>query len=259
MGGSPRVESPLFLAGVLMVDVVLVHAFPFDGRLWDATARALADGARVWSPDLPGFGRSTAAPAHSVEEMAEAVRAYVDARGIDRFVLGGMSMGGYVAFAWVRRFGTGRLRGLVLADTRVIADDGPGRRARNDTIDLVRREGLTALADRQLPKMFVDPSTPVARQAHRWMLEQPVATTTAALEALRDRPDSTPVLARIDVPALVVCGAQDVVSPPDEMRGIAERIGRARYVEIPSAGHLAHLEQPVLFHSALAGFVRDLR
>lgn len=244
-----------------MIDVVLVHAFPFDARLWSRQQAAAPEGVRVHAFDLPGFGASLESePCTSIDAMADAVHSSVRSLGLDRFVLGGMSMGGYVALAYCRRHGAdGQLRGLVLADTRAEADDETARRGRDDTLRLVREQGLRAFADRQVPKLLAPDAPPERRELVRaWIECQDPEAVVAATLALRDREDSTPMLPHLRLPTLVVGGTEDVLTPPDGMRAMAERIPQAQWAPIAGAGHLSNLDQPETFNRVLFHFLRGL-
>lgn len=244
-----------------MIDVVLVHAFPFDARLWSRQQAAAPEGVRVHAFDLPGFGASLESePCTSVDAMADAVFAAVSSFGLDRFVLGGMSMGGYVALAYWRRHGAdGRLRGLVLANTRAEADDDAARQGRDDTLRLVREQGLSAFADRQLPKLLAPDAPPERRDLVRgWIESQSPEAVVAATLALRDRPDSTSQLPHLHLPTLVIGGTEDVLTPPEGMRAMAEQLPQARWAPIAGAGHLSNLDQPEAFNRVLFHFVREI-
>jgi 3-oxoadipate enol-lactonase len=174
-------------------------------------------------------------------------------------VLGGVSMGGYVALAYVRRFGTRALSGLVLANTRADADAPEARGAREEALRVLEAEGVEGLARRQLPRMLAEPADEALQERVRaMMLAQPKETVAAAVRMLRDRPDSTGVLGAIDVPTLVLCGDGDLPSPPAVMRAMADRIPGASYVELERCGHLANLQRPGAFDAALFGFVQSL-
>lgn len=238
-------------------DLVLVHPFPHDARYWTRQLATLSDVARVHAWDLPGFGGSTAPLPASLDAMAQALDDAIRRAGIERFVLGGVSMGGYVSFAWCRKhLHEGRLAGLVLADTRPDADTAELRQGRDANAALVREQGVRPLVEKLLPNMFgPNPPADAVAFARTVMESQRPEGVAAALLAMRDRPDSTELLPSIDVPALVVCGSADVVSPPDVMRAMAQRLPRSRWVELPGAGHLATLEQPEAFEAAVRAFL----
>jgi pimeloyl-ACP methyl ester carboxylesterase len=232
--------------------IVLLHAFPLDGSMWDAERTELAKTGRVIVPDLRGFGRSAhATPPTSLDEHADDIARILDDLGIARATVAGLSMGGYIAFALVRRHPQ-RLSRLILADTRSVPDSDEGRRGRDDNIALVAREGVPPLVERLLPKLLSAGASPeVVARVRSLGGRQTKEGITAALTALRDRPDATPLLAKIAVPTVVVVGDADVISPPEEARAIAAAIPGADLAVINGAGHLSNLEAPAAFMAAV--------
>jgi pimeloyl-ACP methyl ester carboxylesterase len=243
--------------------VVLLHAFPLARAMWRPQVEALQDAYRVIAPDLRGFGGSagfTGTP--SVGRMADDVAALLaDLRVQGPVALGGLSMGGYVALAFARRH-PGRLRALILADTKAEADDAEGRANRDRMIAFAREHPARAVIDQLLPRL-VSPETAARRpevveEVRAIASEQAGAAIVAALEALRDRPDASPYLGAITVPTLVLVGSDDTLTPPARAQALAAAIGGARLVTIPGAGHLSNLEQPERFNAAVRAFLRAL-
>ncbi len=238
--------------------VVLIHAFPLTGEMWRPQFEGLSAAMRLIAPDLPGFGGSTATEAASVEGWARDVAALLDALGIGRAIVGGLSMGGYVAMAFHRLFPE-RVKALILADTRAEADPPEVKEKRSGQLRLVAEGRKRELVDALLPPLFA-PATLQERldlvaRVRSLMESVPEAGLSGALAALRDRPDATASLAAAKVPALLLCGALDALTPPEGMRALAEKIPGAKLAVIPEAGHLANLESPASFSRELAGFV----
>ena len=238
--------------------LVLLHAFPLDRRMWHPQADALAECARVMVPDLPGFGESDAAPP-SLDAWADEIDELLDdLAGGEPVVVAGLSMGGYVALRLAARHPE-RLEALILAYTRAGADSEEGRAARDQAIFKVRRHGVATLAEDLLGKLFSPQAPPDAVAfAREIILEQSPEAVAAALAAMRDRPDSGPVLPGIDVPTLVIVGADDVLTPPPEAEAMARAIPNSWLVRIPRAGHLANLEAPEQVTAAIRGFLGAL-
>ena len=238
--------------------VVLIHAFPLNAELWDGQRSALPDGWRLFTPDLPGFGGSAGPPAMSVEAMAASVLAGMDGRGIRRAVIGGMSMGGYVTFA-LMRMAPERFSGLVLVDTRSTADSDPQKEGRRKMMATARERGAAAIADEMLPKLLGETTKrerPDVAASVRRMIEGTRADTIAgAVEAMMTRPDSTPLLAGIRVPTLIVCGEEDILTPPSDSEAMHRAITGSRLTLVPRAGHLSSLEAPEPFNQALAAYL----
>jgi 3-oxoadipate enol-lactonase len=243
--------------------LLLVHAFPLDRSMWMHQLAALSRCKRI-APDLRGAGASTAPPldaGYSMARYADDLVAVLDAAGVDRAVLCGVSMGGYVAFELLRRH-PDRLRALVLCDTKATADSPDAKRGRDELAVVAEREGIAAVADRLVPRLLAPVTRATQPDVESFVraiiLRTSVAGVVGALRALRDRPDSTDLLPRIGVPTLVLGGADDEISPPAGMRAMAAAIPGAQFATIASAGHLAPLEQPVATSRLLAEFLGAL-
>lgn len=240
--------------------VVLIHAFPLNARLWDPQRPALPDGWRLVSPDLPGFGDSTAPAATSMDAMARAVLEHMDGEGIDRAVIGGLSMGGYVTLA-LHRLAPDRFSGMILADTRATADTDQQREGRRAMIETVRTKGPSAIADEMLPKLLgatTQRDRPEVATRVRSVIESNRSDAIAgALEAMMGRPDSTAQLAGISVPTLILCGDEDTLTPPSDSEALHRAIAQSRLVMLPGAGHLSSLETPDAFSKALSTFLQS--
>jgi pimeloyl-ACP methyl ester carboxylesterase len=229
---------------------VLLHAFPVDSRMWDPVRGALAEAARVITPDQRGAGRSPLPPGGgepSMDAVAGDVLALLDDRGLDRVVLGGCSMGGYAAMAVLRR-APHRVRGLVLIDTRPDTDDGERRASRLAMAERAEREGTGWLADTVLPGLLAA-GTPQVRaelveRLRALITAQPADGVAWAQRAMAARPDATDVLRSFDGPALVMVGERDALSPPDLARRMATLLPRGELVELSGCGHLSPLEAP---------------
>jgi pimeloyl-ACP methyl ester carboxylesterase len=239
--------------------VLLVHAFPVDADMWRPQLERVPDGWRYIAPDVRGFGPAPASLASfTLDDAAADLAAFLDHLRLDRAVIGGLSMGGYIAMALFRR-SPELFDGIVLADTRAEADTPEGLAGRRQMIELVRAKGPGAVADQMLPKLL----STAARAEHpelaasvRRMIEATsVDTIVAALEAMMARPDSTSDLSRVNCPALILVGADDEITPEASARAMEKCIERSRVVVLPSAGHLSNLESPDAFSRALSDFL----
>jgi 3-oxoadipate enol-lactonase len=239
--------------------LVLLHAFPLNGRMFEPQMEAFSGGRRVIAPDFPGFGRSPRTPAQpDVRYYAEAVGGLLDRLGLERVVLGGVSMGGYVAFACLRLFPR-RVSGLVLADTRPEPDSEEIRENRKEMARRVAEEGVEVLVELQMERLLardtLENDEEVVERVRAMILESAPGGVVAALGAMRTRPDSTPLLAEIEAPTLVIGGEEDGISSPEVMGAMAQKIPNSRHVTLPRAGHLSNLENPEGFNAALREFL----
>lgn len=238
--------------------VLLVHGFPLDHRMWQHQVEGLSHLRPVMAPDLDGHGAARdQKPSETMDDLARQLARHMDDAGIDAVNLGGLSMGGYICFAFFRLFPE-RIRSLMLIDTKAAADTEDGRKGRDNLAARIREEGAKAAAEVMMPKML----TPAAGEkaqgvVHRMMLEQPPASLVADLMAMRDRPDSTPDLPRIQVPTLVLAGEADEVTPPAEAEKMASAIPEARLVTIPQAAHLSPVERSAEVNAAIQDFLAD--
>ena len=243
--------------------VVLLHGFPFDRSLWRGQIEALAgDEFRFIAPDLRGHGETTVVPdPATMEEMAEDVAALLDRLKIERAVTGGLSMGGYVALAFYRKFRE-RVRALVLADTRPQSDTEEAREAREVTARRALEEGMGTIADAMLPKLLA-PATfeqkpQVVERVRAMILGTRPEGAAAALRGMAARRDQTDLLAEISVPALVIVGAEDSITPRSDAEAMRAKITGSRMVVVEGAGHVSNLERPEEFNRALRDFLEGL-
>ncbi len=227
--------------------LVLLHAFPFDARMWDGVRDLL----KPITPDQRGGGRSP-----DLVAVAEDVLRLLDERGIERAVLGGCSMGGYVAMAVLRR-DPSRVAGLVLADTRAGADAEEARANRLAMAARVEAEGLGWVPDTVVGGLLGPAADEaVTGRVRELILDQDPAEVVWAQRAMAARPDSAGVLAEVDVPALVLVGEHDALTPPALARELAATLRHGEYVELPGVGHLTPLEAPDAFAAAVLDWRR---
>jgi len=230
--------------------LLLLHAFPLDARMWGRQIPVLEQaGHEVIAPTLPGT-----VPDAELSSWAARVLELLPGD----FVPVGISMGGYLAFELFRQ-APKRIPALVLADTRANADSPEGRAGREETIRLLREDGFDAFWDELAPKLFSSsPSEDVVARARAIAAEQPIDNLVATVEALRDRADSTSTLADIVIPALVVVGAEDALTPPEASKEIVAGLVHGRYAEVEGAGHLTPLERPDELNEELLVFLQEV-
>ncbi|MDQ4088819.1 MAG: alpha/beta hydrolase [Actinomycetota bacterium] len=243
--------------------LVLLHAFPLHSGMWSPQLEGLSSGRRVIAPDLLGFGGSDAPESmyrYTMLGYADLVAGLLDRLGLDRVVLGGLSMGGYVALAFLRQYPE-RVSALILADTRAAADTTDAYERRTDQQDQVARIGTTALIEVLLAGLLSDHTKgnrlDLVEQVRR-LMANPAAGFIGALEAMKHRPDATEELSAISVPTLVIVGEDDALSPPEVARDMHERIKGSTLAVLPRAGHLSNLEASEEFNAAVAEFLGEL-
>lgn len=235
-----------------------IHGFPLDRRMWIGQLSGLAKIRRTVAVDLRGNGLSKideADPVFSMDLFADDVAKTLDEIGADQADIVGLSMGGYVAMAFLRRH-PGRVRSLILADTKSEADSDEAKAGREKTAAMVREQGMEALWEGLGAKLLA--SSPkeedVARLKEMFLAQDPAVIAADAM-AMRDRPDSTQDLASISVPVLWLHGEEDQLMPIDAARASAEKIPGAKFAAIPKGGHMAPMENSQAANEAIQEFL----
>ncbi|MDQ4108325.1 MAG: alpha/beta hydrolase [Actinomycetota bacterium] len=237
--------------------LLLIHGWPLDARMWEPQLGSLGARLPVVAPHLPGFGGTEGPGVLTMALAAERCVGALDEAGVERAVVCGLSIGGYVAFElW--RGARPRVAALVLANTRAEPDTPEGAAARRALADRLRVEGLGFLVEEPPPLLAEDAPADLRERVRAWIADQTPAAIAAAALGMAERPDSVPDLTGIDVPTLVLTGTADRLIPPDVTAGIAERVPGAELLRIESAGHLSNLEAPEAFNTALDGVLTHL-
>lgn len=239
------------------IPVVLLHGFPFSSKMWTRQVVMLAPSYRLITPEFRGFGKSGGAPS-SVEQLADDLQTLLEHLELPPFVLGGFSMGGYVAFRYLAKYAD-RVRAVMLLDTRAEPDAPEARQRRYAAIDRIKSEGPDGFLN-DFAKLVLSPKTletrpEIATQVRHLMEADRAEALTGGLKALAERPDSTPLLSKITQPTVIVVGNDDKATPVEAARKMHEAIGGSTLVIIPDAGHMTNIEQPEQFNMALREFL----
>ena len=242
------------------IPLLLIHGFPHDHTLWEPQLGGLQDAARVIAPDLRGFGIGEEVPqTMTMDDYAADLKTLVDDLGIEKAVICGLSMGGYVALAFLARYPE-VTQGLILCNTRSGADNEKAREGRYATAQKALDGGMAAIAEGMLPKMISEQSA-LARPdlsmfVENMMAHQSSEAVAAASRGLAIRPDRTAMLSSIKVPTLIITGSADTLIPPSESEAMAAAIPGCELVVIPGVAHLSNLEDPVAFNAAVRAFLQ---
>ncbi len=242
--------------------LTLIHGFPLSHRIFDAQFRTLSGEYRVITPDLRGFCKTPITETDvTMDTYADDIAALLEHLEVEQTVLGGLSMGGYIAFAFWRRYPE-RVRALILMNTRAAPDTEEGRQNRYRTAERVQEEGLSPLIENMIPKLL-SPGTlkgkpHVVRKLRSIMESASVAGVVAALKAMAGRPDSRPTLETITVPTLIISGQEDQLIPVSEAEEMFLRIPQAQLRVIERAGHLTTMERPRTVGRLMRQFVATL-
>lgn len=247
--------------------VLFIHGYPLNSDMWKPQIDDLSEIVQVVAPDLRGHGDSESTPVdklssegYSMDLLAEDCASLLDNLNISKpIVLCGLSMGGYISFAFYRKY-PHRVKGLILAATRAGADTPEGVEGRDKAIRLAMNEGINAIIEASLPKMMA-PKTytlepTLVKHVENVMLKTSLDGIVGDLIGMKQRPDSTPTLSNIRVPTLLIHGKDDQIIPVSEVESMKKAIAKSRMDIIPDAGHLVNLEQPELFNRSVRKFLQ---
>jgi pimeloyl-ACP methyl ester carboxylesterase len=241
--------------------VVFIHGFPFSHKLWRPQLDALSRGRRLIAYDVRGHGKSAVGDGlFTIELFVDDLLALLDALKVERAVLCGLSMGGYIALRAAER-APQKLAGLILADTRAEPDTNQGKVLRAGAMGFVLRRGVTPFAEEFVKNLF-SPMTlaagrPCVEEIKAIMKENSALGVRGTLLALAARPDAAPGLAAIKAPTLILVGERDTVTPLACSEALRQGISGAKLAVIPEAGHLSNLEQPERFNAEVERFLEE--
>jgi pimeloyl-ACP methyl ester carboxylesterase len=243
--------------------LLLIHGFPLDSTLWEPQVEALSRVATVIAPDLRGFGRDEReiAAIMPMRQYAHDLKQLLDEKGLDKVVICGLSMGGYIAMAFAERWPE-RLAGLILCNTKSNADTEEGVEARHSTAKNAREKGMDVIARGMAPSLLTERT----RNERPELVERVVAmiarqdpeVVAATSLGMAQRPDRLEVLRRFQGPAMVITGDADMLMPLATSTVMAEALPKGELVVLPGAAHLSNLEVPELFNAAVIGFLERL-
>jgi 3-oxoadipate enol-lactonase len=242
--------------------LLLIHGFPHDSTLWTPQIEGLRDVADVIAPDLRGFGSNTDVPEKMrMEDYAAELKALLDKEHTGRVVVCGLSMGGYVAMAFMEAW-PNKVQGLILSNTRATADTPEARQGRMDTAANAINKGVPVIARGMVTKLLSSHTQRERPDLVKWleamMARQPAEGVAAASRGMAERPDRTEFLSKIKVPTLIITGSEDELMPFPTSQAMAERIPQSELVVIRGAAHLPNLEAPVQFNTLVRVFLRSL-
>ena len=245
------------------IPLLFIHGYPLNRKMWQPQLDGLSEFAHILAIDLRGHGdtQSISGP-YSMDLFADDLNAFLDNLGIHKkIILCGLSMGGYIAFAFFRKYSL-KLSAMILSATRAAADSPEARTARDQSAKLAINMGVEAIVEGMLPRML-SPTTilnkpELVEQLREIMLHTSLEGVLGDLVGLKNRPDSTPTLAQIDLPVLVIAGEDDQIIPLFEVKAMHAALPSSRLVTVPEAGHLPNLENPIQFNQAIIKFLSEI-
>ncbi|MBK9254077.1 MAG: alpha/beta hydrolase [Saprospiraceae bacterium] len=243
--------------------ILFLHGFPFDKSSWDKQLNFLEKkGYKTFALDIRGFGNSTSGTkTFSIDRFADDLIQFMDLKGIKKAVVCGLSMGGYILLNVVSRY-PDRLNGIILCDTQCLADSQEAKQKRMDTIQKLTENGAGEFADGFIQKVFfqkaLEQKKDLVIKTKSIILKTSIASLKSGLEAIAGRNNTCSVLSEITMPALIICGKEDVITPPALSKEMHKNIKNSTLCLIENAGHLSNLERPIAFNNALFKFLHSV-
>jgi 3-oxoadipate enol-lactonase len=242
--------------------IIFVHGFPFNKNIFDLQAEMFKSNYRVVTYDVRGHGQTSRGDRKpDIELLGSDLISLMDALDIDRAIVCGLSMGGYIALDAVLRFPK-RFNGLVLSGTRCASDDERAKEQRFASIDVIIEKGKDVYADESLKKLFAPVSFTGRREevkaTRNMIIETPVDVINNTLIALAERKETCSRLREIDIPSLILVGKEDKVTPLSEAKYLQSQINGSFLEVIEYAGHLANLENTHDYNAALKNFIIEV-
>jgi pimeloyl-ACP methyl ester carboxylesterase len=243
------------------IPVVFLHGFPFDKTMWQAQLDYLQTTHRVIACDIRGFGKSTDEESHlGMDLFANDLILFIEKLGLEKVIICGLSMGGYIALNAMKRFPS-RFEALILCDTQCVADTHEVKVNRYKTIEDIKEYGVTNFNQGFIKKVFHEDSLTnkpeLVEQLRSVVFSNSEHIITQGLTALAERSETCSFLDEISIPTLIICGKEDVVTPLDESKFMNKHIKGSVLHVISNAGHVSNLEEPEKFNKLLRDFLTD--
>jgi 3-oxoadipate enol-lactonase len=248
--------------GIGAIPVIFIHGFPFDKSSWHPQIEFLKQTQRVIGYDIRGYGKSTAGKEkQSINLFADDLVKFMDALEISKAIVCGLSMGGYILLNAVNRYPQ-KFRAIILSDTQCIADSDEAKEKRQKSIASILASGLKDFAEGFVKNIFCDETLETKKQLvekiRNTILSTPPVTITGTLSALAQRWEMCSSLNEISIPALILCGKEDKVTPPAQSEFLHQNTPGSILRIIDNAGHMSNLEQPDEFNYHVAGFINTI-
>lgn len=244
-----------------LVPIVFLHGFPFDKTMWQEQLDYLKTTHRVIACDIRGFGKSKDEESHlGMDLFANDLILFIDKLGLEKVIICGLSMGGFVALNAMKRFPS-RFEALILCDTQCIADSHDVKAKRYKTIDDIKEYGVSNFNEGFLKKVFHEDSIAnkpeLVEQLRKVVFSNSQHIICQGLVALAKRSETCSIINKITIPTLIICGREDAVTPLDESKFMNKNIQGSVLHVINNAGHVSNLEEPAKFNKLLRDFLMD--
>lgn len=241
--------------------MILLHGYPFDKSMWQPQVDFFKNSYRLISCDIRGFGKSTdEVSSLSIEMFTDDLIEFMDKLKIDKAIIWGLSMGGFIALNMIKRYPK-RFKALILCDTQCIPDTPEVKKKRYDTINQISREGVADFNEEFIKKIFskdaFDNKKELVKNIHHVIYANSQNSIIMGQVALAERSETCSALDKINVPTLILCGSEDDVTPLEQSELMNSSIKDSVLHVIHNAGHVSNLEQPDEFNNYVLDFLKS--
>lgn len=239
--------------------IIFIHGFPLDYRMWENQINFLKNDYHIIAYDCRGLGQSYVGDGqYTMEAFVNDLFSIINELQLQKPVLCGLSMGGYIAFRAVEK-SQDKLSGVIFCDTKPVADDNAAKLKRADAINMINVDGLEKYLEFFIPTTLCEETLKENPEIYKTLFNraktQNPTGVKGALFAMLSRTDSVPFLEKIEIPTLFLAGSYDKLTPPDIMKVYADKVKNSEFAIAPKAGHLAPLENPNFVNDVIKGFL----
>lgn len=239
--------------------ILFVHGYPYDHKMWDNQVNELGKNYYCVTYDIKGLGRSSPSDGQfTIESFVDDLEKIIDELDLDKPILCGLSMGGYISLRAVERM-ENKFSGLILCDTKSSADDDAGKLKRAAGIKAINDEGTDKFVEQFVRNCFAEKFIKEKETEYLDVLNRSKQNSAVGLKgcllAMAARTDTTDYLPKISIPTLIICGKEDKLTPSNVMKTMAEQIKNSNFVLIENAGHMTPIEKPAEVNKAMKEFL----
>jgi len=242
-----------------MPTIIFIHGFPFDYRMWENQINFLQNDYHIIAYDCRGLGQSYVGDGqYTMEAYVNDLFSIVTELNIEKPILCGLSMGGYIAFRAVERE-EAKLGGVIFCDTKPSADDDTAKLKRANAINMINVDGLEKFVEFFIPTTLWDDTITNNQSLYKTLLWRSKSHNPQGVKgaqyAILSRTNTEEYLKKIKIPTLFICGSYDKLTAPSEMEKFHKKVKKSEFAEIPNAGHLSPLENPDYVNGILKDFL----
>lgn len=243
--------------------IIFIHGFPYDHSMWQKQIEEFGNDYFCVSYDVRGLGESpTDDGQFTMEAFVDDLEMILDGLKLEKSILCGLSMGGYISLRAVERF-QNKFSALILCDTKSEADNNEGKLKRAAAIRQINSGGFAEFVESFIRNCFSEKFINEQKEEYKKIVDRSKKNSPLGVKgcllAMAGRTDTTGSLNKINLPTLLICGREDKLTPPDIMKSMSDKISRAKFSIVENAGHMSPVEQPAVVNKAIKDFLTEVK